>query len=115
MGFISQGSFGFRVNTNNSPNPNSNNVSRKDSGLDPLFYEVASRLVFWKVVSARMLQFHFAIDHGRTNCLLDQLESLGIVGPDNGGKREVLVSTLEELDDKIYGASRNGKLTNYLL
>ncbi|MBQ3929759.1 MAG: WYL domain-containing protein [Paludibacteraceae bacterium] len=115
LGFISQGSFGFIVNTNNSPNPNSNNESRKDSDLDPLFYEVASRLVFWKVASNRMLQFHFAIGHGRAHCLLDQLESLGIVGPDNGGRREVLVSTLEELDDKIYGASRNGKLTNYLL
>jgi S-DNA-T family DNA segregation ATPase FtsK/SpoIIIE len=51
--------------------------------------------------SASMLQRRLRIGYPRAARLLDQLETMGVVGPSQGGgkEREVLVSEEDELDE----------------
>ena len=52
--------------------------------------------------SASMLQRRLRIGYPRAARLLDQLETMGVVGPSQGGgkEREVLISNEDELDDE---------------
>lgn len=60
--------------------------------LDPLFEEVARRVVSSNVASTSSLQRVYSIGYNRAGKIMDQLEAKGIVGPSQGGKpRDVLV------------------------
>lgn len=59
---------------------------------DPLFEEVARRVVSSNTASTSSLQRVYSIGYNRAGKIMDQLEACGIVGPSQGGKpRSVLV------------------------
>lgn len=59
---------------------------------DPLFEEVARRVVNSDTASTSSLQRVYSIGYNRAGKIMDQLEAAGIVGPSHGGKpRAVLV------------------------
>ena len=67
-----------------------------DNGLDPLFIEAASLVVGKEKASIGMLQRALKIGFNRAGRIMDQMESEGIVGEDEGTKpRSVLMSTEE--------------------
>lgn len=75
-------------------------VTGEDSGnatgpigeRDPLFEEVARRVVSSNTASTSSLQRVYSIGYNRAGKIMDQLEACGIVGPSQGGKpRAVLV------------------------
>ncbi len=73
--------------------------------LDPLFNEAASMVVESGVGSTSFIQRKFSIGYNRAGKIMDQLESVGIVGPQIGSKpREVLCSSQSELEAKIANA-----------
>ena len=79
-------------------------VPDSSGNYDPLFEEVARLIVTSNTVSSSSLQRRYAIGYNRAGKILDELESVGIVGPANGGKpRAVLVDAteLEEILGKL--------------
>lgn len=69
--------------------------------LDPLFAEVAKFVVNNQQGSTSMIQRNYSIGYNRAGKIMDQLEKMGVVGPQVGSKpREVLIKdplTLEGL------------------
>lgn len=72
-----------------------------DSGnRDPLFEEAARLIVQSQIGSTSLLQRRMKLGYNRAGRLMDQLESAGIVGPNQGSKaRDVLFKTEMELED----------------
>jgi S-DNA-T family DNA segregation ATPase FtsK/SpoIIIE len=69
---------------------------------DELFLEAARLVVRHQQGSVSLLQRRLAIGYSRAGKLIDQLESVGIVGPYDGSKaREVLVETEDELENLL--------------
>ena len=65
------------------------------SERDPLFEEVAKRVVTSNTASTSSLQRVYSIGYNRAGKIMDQLEAAGIVGPSHGGKpRAVLVDEI---------------------
>ena len=86
------------------PKTESNNDGTGTSGIvgdrDPLFAEAARHVVSSGHASTSNLQRIFSLGYNRAGKIMDQMESMGIVGPTQGGKpRTVLMdpSTLEDL------------------
>ena len=75
--------------------------------LDPFFEEAAHAIVISQQGSTSMIQRRFSIGYNRAGRLMDQLESAGIVGAQQGSKpREVLITdenTLNELLARLRG------------
>ncbi|MDR3125766.1 MAG: DNA translocase FtsK [Candidatus Nomurabacteria bacterium] len=70
-----------------------------DDALDPLFNEVAQFAIENGELSGSNIVTNFQVGYGRSARILSQLEKRGVVGAKNGTKpREVLVSTLDELE-----------------
>ena len=69
--------------------------------LDPMFQDIARYVVQNQQGSTSILQRKFQIGYNRAGKITDQLEAVGIVGPNNGPKgRQVLVQdegTLEQI------------------
>lgn len=62
---------------------------------DPLFEEIALRVVNSNTASTSSLQRAYSIGYNRAGKIMDQLEAAGIVGPSQGGKpRAVLVDAI---------------------
>lgn len=69
---------------------------------DSLFEEAAQIIVQHQQGSTSLLQRRLNLGYNRAGRLIDQLEKAGIVGPFKGSKaREVLVSDLMQLEDKL--------------
>jgi S-DNA-T family DNA segregation ATPase FtsK/SpoIIIE len=65
---------------------------------DPLFEEAAKIIVTTQSGSTSLLQRRMKLGYNRAGRLMDQLESAGIVGPNQGSKvRDVLIKTESEL------------------
>ncbi len=67
---------------------------------DPLFDEIARKIVNSNTASTSSLQRHYSIGYNRAGKIMDQMEAAGIVGPAQGGKpRAVLIDpiTLESI------------------
>lgn len=65
---------------------------------DPLFEDAAHLIVQNQVGSTSLLQRRMKLGYNRAGRLMDQLESAGIVGPNQGSKaRDVLIKTESEL------------------
>ncbi len=65
---------------------------------DPLFEDAAKLIVQNQVGSTSLLQRRMKLGYNRAGRLMDQLESAGIVGPNQGSKaRDVLIKTETEL------------------
>lgn len=73
--------------------------------LDPLFAEVASFVVNSQQGSTSMIQRNYSIGYNRAGKIMDQLEKMGVVGPQVGAKpREVLIKdplTLQSILNSI--------------
>lgn len=70
--------------------------------LDSEFEEAARTVVLSQKGSTSDLQRKLGMGYARAGRVMDQLEQAGIVGPQEGSKpRQVLVSTLDELDEVI--------------
>ena len=70
--------------------------------LDSEFEEAARTVVISQKGSTSDLQRKLGMGYARAGRVMDQLEQAGIVGPQEGSKpRQVLVSTLDELDEII--------------
>lgn len=66
---------------------------------DDLFEEAARLIVRNQIGSTSLIQRKLALGYARSGRLMDQLEAVGIVGPNLGSKaREVYVKTDEELE-----------------
>ncbi|HDM89822.1 MAG TPA: hypothetical protein ENG67_01265 [candidate division WOR-3 bacterium] len=73
------------------------------NGLDPLLVDAAKLVVLRKSASATMLQRKLKIGFARAARIMDQLEQLGVIGPQEGSKpRKVLIGDIEELD-RMFG------------
>ena len=73
--------------------------------LDPMFGDVAKFVVNNQSGSTSMIQRNYSIGYNRAGKIMDQLEKMGVVGPQVGSKpREVLIKdplTLEGLLNSI--------------
>ncbi|WP_018357519.1 FtsK/SpoIIIE family DNA translocase [Porphyromonas levii] len=70
---------------------------------DELFESVARRVVADKRPAASYIQQIFGVGYNRASRLMVQLEYAGIIGPADGNKpRELLVTTVEQLDNILY-------------
>ena len=75
--------------------------------LDERFEEAARMIVMNQRGSTSDLQRRLGMGYAKAGRVMDQLESAGIVGPQDGSKpRQVLISSLEELE-KVLEAFRN--------
>lgn len=74
-----------------------------DSGnRDPLFEDAARLIVQNQLGSTSLLQRRMKLGYNRAGRLMDQLESAGIVGPNQGSKaRDVLIKTESELNNHL--------------
>ena len=84
------------------PESESGGFGTVDRGhLDPMFSEVAKFVVNNQSGSTSMIQRNFSIGYNRAGKIMDQLEKMGVVGPQIGSKpRELLIKdplTLEGL------------------
>lgn len=69
---------------------------------DPLFEEAARLIVASQSGSTSLLQRRMKLGYNRAGRLMDQLESAGIVGPNQGSKvREVLIKTDADLQQHL--------------
>lgn len=70
-------------------------------GMDPLLLEAAKLAVSRKTFSATMIQRKLKVGFARAARIIDQLEELGIVGPQEGVKPRKVLMTYEELEKKF--------------
>lgn len=69
---------------------------------DPLFEDAARLIVQNQVGSTSLLQRRMKLGYNRAGRLMDQLESAGVVGPNQGSKaRDVLIKTEPDLNQHL--------------
>lgn len=77
--------------------------------LDERFDEAAKLVVMSQRGSTSDLQRRLGMGYAKAGRVMDQLQAAGIVGPQEGSKpRQVLVSSLDELD-QIIAAYKNNR------
>ena len=76
--------------------------SLSSDDMDPLFEEAARIVVGNQSGSTSMIQRRLKLGYNRAGRIMDQLEELGIVGPNMGSKpREVMYSSEQELEQYL--------------
>jgi len=82
---------------------NGGGVQMGDIGeRDPLFEEAARLIVIHQQGSTSLIQRKFAIGYNRAGRIVDQLETAGIIGPNEGSKaRQVLVEDEFQLENLL--------------
>lgn len=70
--------------------------------LDPMFADVARFVVSNQSGSTSMIQRHFSIGYNRAGKIMDQLEKMGVVGPQIGSKpRQLMIQDTATLDSLL--------------
>ncbi len=72
-------------------------------GLDPLLLQAARIATSRKTLSATLLQRKLKIGFARAARIMDQLEELGVVGPQEGSKPRQVLLTYEEFQARLVG------------
>jgi len=76
------------------------------SERDPLFEDAARLIVQNQVGSTSLIQRRMKLGYNRAGRLMDQLETAGVVGPNQGSKaREVLIKTEAQLQEYLESLS----------
>ncbi len=79
-------------------------VAVSSDGHDPLFDEAVRIVCQYDRASASLLQRKLSVGYARAARIIDQLESLGIIGPGEGSKpRDVLRRNAEEILTQVQG------------
>ena len=78
-------------------------------GWDPLVIEAARLAVTRRTLSATLLQRRFQIGFARAARILDQLERLEIVGPQEGAKPRKVLMTWEEFERRFRKRGESGE------
>ena len=82
--------------------------SKSSTEYDPLIEDAALLVLQTKKGSISELQRRFGVGYARAGRIMDQLEELGVVKPQEGSTpRKVLVSTVEELNNKLLRIKQN--------
>jgi len=77
-------------------------AAEKPVEIDPLFLDAAEIVILGQNASASLLQRKLKLGYNRVGRIIDQLETAGIVGPNDGYKaRKVLLTDLEALESII--------------
>ncbi len=76
-------------------------------GLDPLLLQAAKIATSRKTLSATLLQRKLKIGFARAARIMDQLEELGVVGPQEGSKPRQVLLTYEEFQTRLVGRQQN--------
>ena len=72
------------------------------SDRDSLFEDAARLIVHHQIGSTSLIQRRMKLGYNRAGRLMDQLESAGVVGPNQGSKaRDVLIKTEMELEEHL--------------
>ncbi len=80
---------------------------------DELFEEAAATIVQYQQGSTSLLQRRLKLGYNRAGRLMDQLESAGIVGPNQGSKaRDVLVKDQLELEHFLTSLREKSEFSN---
>ncbi|MFL2570925.1 MAG: DNA translocase FtsK 4TM domain-containing protein [Parvicellaceae bacterium] len=88
-----------------------NEIKEIDDDLDSLFEDAAEVIVMNQQGSASLIQRKLKLGYNRAGRIIDQLESLGVVGPSRGSKaREVLIPDTIALEQFLDTLRENGKL-----
>lgn len=66
---------------------------------DPLLQEVASFVVASQSVSISSIQRRFSIGFNRADKIMDQLETIGVVGPSQGGSQRKVICNYSYVDN----------------
>ncbi|MCD7898041.1 MAG: DNA translocase FtsK, partial [Planctomycetaceae bacterium] len=77
------------------------------STFDELFMQSGKAIIESQRGSVSLLQRKFGIGYGRASRIIDQLESVGLLGPFRDGKAREILLTLEEFRSKFGGSGRN--------
>ncbi|MCC8116023.1 MAG: hypothetical protein LIP18_02535, partial [Planctomycetes bacterium] len=77
------------------------------STFDELFMQSGEAIIESQRGSVSLLQRKFGIGYGRASRIIDQLESVGLLGPFRDGKAREILLTLEEFRSKFGGSGRN--------
>jgi DNA segregation ATPase FtsK/SpoIIIE, S-DNA-T family len=74
-------------------------VEYNKSELDPLLKDACKMILETRVASTSMIQRRMKLGFNRAGRIMDQLQSIGVVGPPDGKKqRGILITNLEELE-----------------
>lgn len=80
------------------PKPGTTKVAGLDQELDELFKDAVEVVCQYDRASASLLQRRLSIGYARAARVIDQLQSVGVVGPPDGSKpREVLIKNPEDV------------------
>ncbi len=77
------------------------------STFDELFMQSGEAIIESQRGSVSLLQRKFGIGYGRASRIIDQLESVGLLGPFRDGKAREILLTLEEFRSKFGGSGKN--------
>lgn len=79
------------------PKPGSTSVAGVDGDMDELFTDAVRVVCQYERASASLLQRRLSVGYARAARIIDQLESAGVVGPQEGSKpRDVLIQNADE-------------------
>ena len=88
-----------------------NEIKEIDDDLDSLFEDAAQVIVMNQQGSASLIQRKLKLGYNRAGRIIDQLESLGVVGPSRGSKaREVLIPDSIGLEQFLDTLREQGKI-----
>ena len=78
-----------------------------DEDLDPKFYEAVEIAIDMGKISTSLLQRRLSLGYGRAAKIIDKMEQMGIVGPQEGQKPRNILISRQEYQEMIMGRSDN--------
>ncbi len=78
------------------------------SAFDELFVQAGQEIIQNQRGSVSLLQRKFGIGYGRASRIIDQLATVGLLGPFRDGKAREILLTMEEFTHKFGGAGGGG-------